>query len=244
MEYENEDYKIVCFPVSKKQGDETFEILIKSTNEKKLIGIWDYESLYKEPFLFEIIYQEICESNSIYEVWDTFCSVKLLENYKILDIGAGSGLSGKYIREKSNPETLIALDILPSAKAACLRDYGKIYDDYLVWDLANLTTEQQSFLKSKNFNCITIVSASGGSDDDQDSHDVEINEFKSILDIVSTGGYIVFNIREQELKGQSLIRKYLESYCEKVIEKTYVHRLLFNGNNSNNKVLVYKKLMA
>jgi hypothetical protein len=242
MFYEDERYKISCLDTDK-QGDEQFEILIKAKNEKKLLQIWDYNSLYNEPYLFEIIYQNICKSNSIYTVWDTFLSRGLIKTeYRILDVGAGSGLSGKYIREKSNPALLLALDILPSAKTACLRDYPYIYDEYFVWDLSNLSHDQMSYLTDKNFNCITVVSASGGSEDDQDDHDVEINEYKSILKILPISGYVVFNIREKELTGQRMIKTYLEKYCETICEEIYPHRLLFNGNTTYNKVMVYQKM--
>jgi hypothetical protein len=242
MLFEDGNYKINYF-TSGKQGEEMFEVLIKANNEKKLLNIWDYNNLYNEPYLFEIIYQKICKSNSIFKVWDIFLSKELIQaNYRILDVGAGSGLSGKYIKEKSHPELLIALDILPSAKTAYLRDYNHIYDEYLVFDLSNMSNDQVSCLKSKNFNCITVVSASGGSDDDQDDHDVEINEYKSLLKIIKIGGYIVFNIREKELTGQKMIKNYLEKYCETICEENYLHRFLFNGSTVNNKVLVYQKM--
>jgi SAM-dependent methyltransferase len=242
MLFEDENYKINYF-TSDKQGDERFEVFIKANNEKKLLNIWDYNGLYSDPYLFEIIYQKICKSNSIFKVWDVFLSRELIKDkYRILDVGAGSGLSGKYIKEKSNPEMLIALDILPSAKTAYLRDYNHIYDEYLVFDLANLSNDQISYLKNKDFNCITAVSSSGGSDDDQDDHDVEINEYKSLLKIIKIGGYIVFNIREKEVTGQTMIRNYLEKYCETICSEIYPHRFLFNGSIVNNKVLVYQKM--
>ena len=242
MIYDDELYTIKIDTVGEWQGDECFSVYVKERDEHVKIEIWDYDTLYRYPYLFEIMYQKILKSKSIYSVWDIFLNHKEIANneLRILDIGAGSGLAGQYIRSISSPQILHGLDILESARTSCLRDYPKIYDEYHVINLQKMQSHEKNLLKSKNFNCITIISSSGGSDDDPDYHDVELQEYQEIIDIINNSGYIVFNIREYELRGQVEIKKLLGKYCTLINETVYPHRQLLNGSIVNNKALIYR----
>jgi len=244
MLYNDELYAINIDTAGIKQGEECFDVFIKEDNENVKIHIWDYNKLYKYPYLFEVIYQKILKSNSIYFVWDNFLKYKDIrdDELRILDVAAGSGLAGEYMRRISNPKSIHGLDILESARTACMRDYQKIYDDYYVLNLRSIKCSEKTLLKDKNFNCISIISASGGSDDDFDYHDVELQEYETILELISRSGYIILNVRERELKGQTEIKKLLGKHCYLINEAAYTHRQLLNGSAIAHKALVYKML--
>jgi hypothetical protein len=53
----------------------------------------------------------------------------------LLDLGAGTGMVGE-LAHNLGVSTLIGIDSLAAARAACLRDRAGLYRDYLVGDLA------------------------------------------------------------------------------------------------------------
>lgn len=190
-----------------------------------------------------MIYQKFLKSNSIYFIWDNFLKHKDIgdDELRVLDIAAGCGLAGKYMRDISSPKSINGLGTLESARISCLRDYPKIYDDYYVLNLRDIKSDEKTLLKEKMFNCINIVSASGGSDDFE-YHYVELQEYEIILELIIPRGYVILNVREIELKGQIEIKKLLGKHCNLINESPYTHRQLLNGNAIAHKVLVYKVL--
>ncbi len=190
------------------QGEELFQVtFLKENNKKQCVAVWDYKELYRHPYLYEYLYRDLLRLNAPDIVWDYFDRNfnNKSKTLRVLDLAAGSGLSGQTIKNTSNVDLLIGIDILEEAKVAYERDYGDIYDVYYVMDFNNLSDYQVALLQGYRFNCLVVVSASGGSDEEVDYHDVELNEYKQAFDILMPNGFLVFNIREHMTTGQSMI---------------------------------------
>ncbi len=244
MLYQFEAINLEPFVRGKEPVNVTFQ-----DGTQKMLHAWDYKSMFKHPFLYDEYYGQYLKLDAPRIIWSYFQDVlkKQEENnpLRILDIAAGSGQLGSEIR-KSNAEChiLVGLDILTEAKQATLRDRPGIYDDYCVLDLANLANNDLRYLKSLDPNCIFIISATGGGDttDEHNYKDVELEEYKTLLSIVSSGSFFIFNVREHYTPGQKIILDFLKKYCKVVGHKVHFHRYLTNGEPINFQTFILKKI--
>jgi len=109
-------------------------------SDEEIVHLHDYERIYRVPRLYEYIVQDLLGCRSPQVAVDGLA--RALTRLRIepselvlLDVGAGTGIVGELATELG-VRTLIGLDSLGAARAACLRDRARVYDDYLVGDLA------------------------------------------------------------------------------------------------------------
>jgi hypothetical protein len=127
-------------------------------------------------------------------------------------------------------DMIAGVDLLPEAAAAAERDRPGVYDDYLVLDLTELSDEVRSELRERRFNALVSVAALGFGD-------IPPRAFAEAFNLVSDGGWIAFNIKENFLDDgeptgfSRLIGRLLDSgIVEKRAEKVYRHRLSTSGD--------------
>lgn len=228
------------------RGKEPIEVTFPD-NTRKIIYSWDYKTIFSHPYLYERLYGEFLKLDSPRIIWSYFLDVLLELGFdaplRILDIAAGSGMMGVEARKSySRCEFLMGLDVLEEARNAALRDHPGIYDQYCLMKLDALGKEELESLISPQFNTVFIVSATGGSDEDdlEDYEDVGLKEYKTILSLVESESFIVFNVREHYTVGQKLILEYLAPQCSIVGEKVHFHRYLTNGEPVNFKTFVMR----
>jgi hypothetical protein len=223
------------------QGKEEFWITPPNGNRFRL-GIWDYDTMYKNPYLYDIIYNDIVKLDAPRGLTSYFLELMREHDpktkFRVLDLAAGSGLSAIQLKNSGETELIIGVDILESAREAALRDHPGIYDEYFVFNLETLSKKQQKDLKTFKFNCFFVTSGTGGGDDDSDYNDVMLNAYKQAIELLEPNSYIVFNIREKHTSGQEIILKYLDSCCNCVGKKITVFRQLINGAKFNAEYVV------
>ncbi|MFA5971896.1 MAG: class I SAM-dependent methyltransferase [Lentimicrobiaceae bacterium] len=224
-----------------RQGMEEFWITPKNGNKFRL-GIWDYDTMYKNPFLYDIIYNDIVKLDAPKGLTGYFLELMHQHDPKtklrILDLAAGSGLSAIQLKNSGKIELIIGVDILESAREAAFRDHPGVYDDYYVLNFETLSIKQINNFKEYKFNCFFVTSGTGGGDDDSDYNDVMLKAYIQAIELMEPNSYIVFNIREKHTSGQELILNYLDSCCNCVGKKITVFRQLINGVKFNAEYVV------
>jgi predicted TPR repeat methyltransferase len=148
---------------------------------------------------------------------------------RVLDLGAGNGMVGEELR-RIGLDATIGVDILPEARAAAVRDRAGIYDDYIVGDLTELRPEQAQRVGRLQPNCLTSVAALGFGD-------IPAEVFAKACHLVSTPGWLAFNIKESFLDRRSdpsglavlLRRMQDEGLIEIQAYRRYPHRLSVAG---------------
>jgi hypothetical protein len=83
------------------------------------------------------------------------------DGVRILDAGAGSGVSGAALAARGM-RPVIGLDILPAARAAALRDRPGVYGAYLAADLCALSSAEEATIRAAEPNALACVGSVGG----------------------------------------------------------------------------------
>ena len=206
------------------QDTECAEVEIDGT--WRTIRFHDYADIYSLPGLYEQLFYEELECCSPEVV------VGLLGEHaenpsalRVLDVGAGNGMVGERLRALG-AATVVGADILPEAAMAAERDRPGVYDDYLVADLTQLSTDEEARLAEGDFNAMTTVAALGFGDIPCDAFAVAFNH-------VRDGGLIGMTIKEDFLaEGDfaGFIRRLDESGAMRITERRrYRHRLSVTG---------------
>lgn len=150
------------------------------------------------------------------------------EDLVVLDLGAGNGCVAEELA-KSGVEHFIGADICAEAARAAERDRPGLYDDYIVDDMANLSSESRRKADRHDFNCLTCVAALGFGD-------IPPEVFAAAYNLVEDGGWIAFTIKsdfidEGDNSGFSaLLRRMTRGgVLEAPIHEPYRHRLSTAG---------------
>jgi predicted TPR repeat methyltransferase len=148
---------------------------------------------------------------------------------RVLDLGAGNGMVGEELAEMG-VESVVGVDIIDAAAGATERDRPGVYEDYVVTDMARLTGRQRDRMRRFEFNCLTCVAALGFGD-------IPPNAFRAAYNLVTDGGFIAFNIKDEFLNGKdtSGFAELIESMCQDgtvvvLKRERYRHRLSTNGD--------------
>jgi predicted TPR repeat methyltransferase len=201
--------------------------------ERRRIRFHDYASLYKIPGLYETLFYEELKCCSPSRVTRLLADVirergQSMESLRVLDLGAGNGMVGDELRARG-VEAIVGVDIIPEARAAARRDRKGVYEDYLIADMMALPEKEEERLRSQKLNCLTTVAALGFGD-------IPPGAFLKALQMISTPGWVAFNIKEtflqekddsgfselvRELSRQGTLR--MEAY------RRYRHRLSIDG---------------
>ena len=189
----------------------------------------DYEALYSVPGLYEKIIYEILQCDSprvVRELLEAELSKSddSGEELRVLDFGAGNGMVGEELANLG-VRHIVGVDIIPEAAEAAGRDRPGLYERYHVVDLTDLSDRQMQDLRSHNFTAMTCVAALGFGD-------IPTEAFATAFNLVRTGGWVAFNIKEDFLSKEDesgfsrLIRAMLEDGTLEIRQrKRYQHRL-------------------
>jgi hypothetical protein len=135
-------------------------------------------------------------------------------------------------------KTQVGIDLIEEAKQAAERDRPGLYSEYFACDLTELSDEVRAKLRGFGFNCLVTVAALGFGD-------IPPQAFAEAYNLVSEGGWIAFNIKEDFLEDgdpsgfNKLIRKLLETgMVEQRAERVYRHRLSCAGEPLNYVAIV------
>lgn len=227
------------------QDRECFEAVIDGKSFR--MRIHDYHEVYMIPGLYErVVYEglECCSPSRVVgmlsDVLDEFDENP--DKLRVLDVGAGNGMVGDEL-QSIGAEMIVGVDIIREAKVATLRDRPDVYDAYLVTDLADLPEEHERLLREKQFNCLTVVAALGFGD-------IPPKAFVKSLDLISTPGWMAFNIKEEflhEEDGSGFCELVRQLTRDRVIQmqayRRYQHRISIAGKPLYYVAAVAKKLL-
>ncbi|HEY2637772.1 MAG TPA: methyltransferase domain-containing protein [Solirubrobacteraceae bacterium] len=193
----------------------------------------DYNRVFEVPGLYEHLFYERLDCASPQMVRS------LLEgelrkadidqaDLSVIDVGAGNGMVGEEFRDLGS-STVVGIDLIPEAAEAADRDRPEVYDEYFVADLTELTDRQVAALRDYEFNCLVSVAALGFGD-------IPPQAFAEAYNLVSDGGWIALNIKEDFLDGEDssgfsrLIESLIETgRLEIRAQERYRHRYAADG---------------
>jgi SAM-dependent methyltransferase len=177
------------------QDEEWCEVVLDG--RRRRIRFHDYHDVYGIPRLYEhLIYHTLeCRSPQVIArlVGDVLAARGTdPAELRVLDVGAGNGMVGEELK-RLGVDAVYGVDIIPEAAHATHRDRPGVYDGYLTADLTNLTPDQRATLVDANLNTMVTVSALGFGD-------VPPHAFAQAYNLISTPGWLAFNIKEDLLR--------------------------------------------
>jgi hypothetical protein len=148
------------------EADGEYVGLREAGGEEEIIHLHDYARIYAVPGLYEqIVQRELgCRSPLLAARGLSLAFDRLKidpAQSKLLDLGAGTGIVGE-LAGRLGVGTLVGVDALAAARAACLRDRPGIYREYLVGDLAAPAPELLARLRARRPTALISAGALGG----------------------------------------------------------------------------------
>jgi SAM-dependent methyltransferase len=218
--------------VSKLNQDEAYFYLQGSGGQRK-IRFHDYDEIYQVQGLYEQVFYDRLKCTSPVKVATILESAvrQSQDNFtelRVLDLGAGNGMMGEELK-KHGVSRLIGVDIIPEAYEATVRDRPGLYDAYYVENFTTLDEEKKEDIASWQCDCMVTVAALGFGD-------IPTNAFIEAFNIISTQGWVAFNIKEtffhksDKTGFSSMIRELIFSEFIHVYHiERYRHRLSIEG---------------
>ena len=176
------------------EADGEYIELRTSTSQEEIVHLHDYERIYGVPWLYEHVVQDLLGCRSPQTAVDGLArALTRLETSPgeivLLDLGAGTGIVGGLAHELGVP-TVIGVDPLDAARAACRRDRPGVYDDYLVGDLSAPSPGLVARLRRHRPTALISTGAFGGTHGPPAA-------LLSALALLPTGAPVVFTIDEK-----------------------------------------------
>jgi hypothetical protein len=226
------------------QDQEWCEVYVNA--EWRRMRLHDYDEIYNIPGLYEYLFGDLLRCRSPQRVVGLLGEV--LRDWKVLptqlsviDLGAGNGMVGQQLR-LLGIRHLVGADIIRAAADAVQRDRPGLYDDYIVSDFCKLSAEDRARAQAHAPNCLTSISALGFGD-------IPPAAFGAAFNLISTPGWLAFNIKESFLNGNDetgfsrLIRAMSEREIIQIqAYRRYSHRLSVAGKPLNYVALIARKL--
>lgn len=227
------------------QDKETFDFTFEG--RRRRLEMHDYGAIYQIPGLYEaVVYRKLgCQSPE--KIIDLFASVlgqteMALAELNILDLGAGNGVVGALLRQHG-AKHIVGLDILTEAKAAAQRDHPGVYDDYVVADLANLSSEEEKYICRTRFDALITVAALGFGD-------IPPHVFVRAFNLIRSGGVVALVIKEDFLNqavdasgfGRLFHRLVDDSIVEECARQRFVHRKATDSGALYYEAIVARKV--
>jgi SAM-dependent methyltransferase len=214
---------------------------------KKRVRFHDYHELYKVPGFYEkLFYEELkcCSPSRVASLLSDVIADFEEDDHgelRVLDVGAGNGMVGDELHRRG-VKNIVGIDIIPEAKDATHRDRPEVYEDYYVTDLTDLPEQQEEALREKHLNCLSSVAALGFGD-------IPPKAFLKALDLISTPGWMAFNIKEDFIDDHDasgfckLIRQLSKTGVIQIqAYRRYQHRLSLQGKPLHYVAVVARKL--
>ncbi|REJ70042.1 MAG: class I SAM-dependent methyltransferase [Planctomycetota bacterium] len=226
------------------QDEEWCEVVV--SGERRRIRFHDYEDLFQVPGLYEELFYErlgCCSPSYISNLLDSVVREygESPQEFRVLDVGAGNGMVGDEL-SRLGVQSVVGIDIIPAAKEATGRDRPNLYDDFRVADLSDLAEVEEERLRRADANCLTTVAALGYGD-------IPPRAFAKALDLISTPGWLAFNLkedflREQETSGFSRLIRRLnrDGFILTLCYRRYQHRISIAGEPLYYVAVIAKKL--
>ena len=116
--------------------------LVRIQGRTERIRLHDYHEIYRIPGLYECLFCKRLQYRSPEVVVSLLMGEVEKSSFRahelsVLDIGAGNGLAGEWLRAKG-VTSIVGMDIVPEALKAVRRDRPDVYDEYYVEDLIGL----------------------------------------------------------------------------------------------------------
>jgi len=176
------------------EADGEYVALRSDRTEEEIVHLHDYERIYRVPGLYEHIVQDLLGCRSPQVALEGFArALPRLDidpaEVVLLDLGAGTGIVGELAREV-RVRTVVGVDSLPAARAACLRDRAGVYDDYLIGDLSAPVPGLLERLRAHRPTALISTGAFGGTHAPPAS-------LHAALGLLPAGAPVVFTIDER-----------------------------------------------
>jgi len=235
----------VRFPkpdVGMDQDEEWCEVV--EDGESRRIRFHDYAEIYSVPGLYERLFHEGLGCRSP-EVVCGLLSEELErepghEPLRVFELGAGNGMVAEELASRGT-EAIVGVDIIEEAAAAAERDRPGVYEGYEVLDLTAISESQRAELRRRRFNCLVTVAALGFGD-------IPPRAFAEAYNLVSNGGWVAFNIKEDFLAagegsgfGHLIRRMLVDGTLERRAQRRYPHRLSVAGEPIHYVAIVARK---
>jgi predicted TPR repeat methyltransferase len=222
-------------------------ILLASGNRCEQIRLHDYGKIYDVPGLYEeVVYDQLkCKSPQVISSMlkkELEKSHTYSENLRVLDFGAGNGISGECLEKEIDCDSLVGVDIVPEAVSATHRDRPGLYDDYYVMDLCEIRKEEKRRLMQWNFNVLITISALGYGD-------IPSRAFVNAFNLLENDAWIAFNIKDRYLDAEDdsgfrdTLDRMLEGSLSVLQKKRYRHRFSMSGKPIHYVAVVGQKIM-
>jgi hypothetical protein len=227
------------------QADGEYVVLRDPGAGEEIVHLHDYERIYREPGLYEHVVQRLLRCRSPAKAVDglaqalTQLGIDAAE-IALLDLGAGTGVVGELARGLG-VRTVIGVDSLEAARAACLRDRAGVYCDYLVGDLASPEPTLVARLRGHRPTALISAGAFGG------SH-APPAALRSALGLLPSGAPVVFTIDERWMQSdapdgfRTAVSDLLTSAELRLLERSrFEHRLATSGDPIHYELIVAQR---
>ncbi len=212
--------------------------LVKHENQWHELRLHDYSDIYSIKGLYEKIVYDVLECRSPEIIRDElFAAIKEAgedpTSLTVLDLGAGNGIVADNLRRvgigASESGGFIGADLLPEAAEAAERDRPGLYEDYIVGDITDLPSAEESKLEGADPEVLICVAALGFGD-------IPPEAFIAAFERVTSDGWVAFCIKD-EFVGQKdrsgfseLIDEMIEAGTIEIVrQKKYIHRIAMSG---------------
>lgn len=222
------------------QGKESFIVEIDGKAEE--IFFQDYDKIYAIPWLYDRIF-ELVEYNSPTAICEAFNKLLAKQGIssseiRVLELGAGSGIVGRNLKNMGIGY-LTGLDILESAKEAVERDKPDLYDNYYAVDLTQVPQQIEQELKSIQYNCMVVVSATGW------DH-IPVSGLEKALDIIVPGGWVIYHTKreQQGTKSHAGSVKWIDQMIESGRIELQLQEPCFHRYSINKEAIYYEIIIG
>jgi hypothetical protein len=234
----------IRFPASiaHQLGQDEAYFYLKEDDQEYKFRLHDYAELYKRPGLYEQLFYDRLKCSSPQKAKNILAQVLAnnrleMTELRLLDLGAGNGIVG----ELFDASRTIGIDITEEAHLACERDRPAAYDAYYVTNLCDSNPSIVEELLNWQLDCLTCIAALGFGD-------IPTKAFASAFNLIQSGGWIVFNIKEtflqeSDVSGFSRLVKYLLTTDTLEVHhlERYQHRISIDGRSLFYYMIVGKK---
>jgi hypothetical protein len=223
-------------------ADGEYVALRDACDGEVIVHLHDYERIYGVPGLYEHVVQGLLRCRSPQVATDGLAQALVnlgLDPAEIvlIDLGAGTGVVGE-LASGLGVGTVIGVDALEVARAACLRDRPRIYRDYLVGDLAAPSPELLVRLRRYRPTGLISAGAFGG------TH-APPAALLNAIELLPPGGPVVFTIDERWIQSDApggfrtpLSQLFTSGRLRLLHRSRFQHRLTTTGNPIHYELVV------